>query len=657
MQRLECSPRNDCNSERQAMITLSDVSVHFGAHTLLDHAQATLYPGHKIGLVGANGSGKSTLFSVILGHLSVDTGRVDVPKEWSVAHMAQHIDALDRSALDFVLDGDQAFRQAEHAVALADRQHHDDEIQLAQSIAHSHDALEAAGGYQAPARAARLLAGLGFPAEAFDAPVGSFSGGWRIRLSLAQALMSPSDLLLLDEPTNHLDLETVTWLEGWLKHYSGTLIVISHDRDFLDSVVDTIVHIEHQKLTSYRGDYSQFERQRSERLAQQQAAFDKQQKTRAHMQKFVDRFRAKASKAKAAQSRLKALAKLEAIAPAHIDSPFDFAFADAPKMTDPLVSLDGVRLGYGEHVVIDEIRQNIAPGDRIGLLGLNGAGKSTLVKAIAGQLPPQSGRLHHAKDFEVGYFAQHQIEQLQASQTAIWHIQQLDEAMGVASTEQTIRDFLGGFDFSGDLAKAEIGQYSGGERARLVLALLVRQRPNVLLLDEPTNHLDLDMRHALTVALQSFDGAVIVVSHDRHLLANTVDQFWLVHQATLTRFDGDLDDYRQWLRSGQQPTGDKQHTNLSKKKRRQQTAAARAELKPLENKLKKLSQSLDRLASEIKAMDQTLADPALYHDPDQADAVTGLIEKRAQTQQTLDETEQQWMATAEAIEQAKDGAA
>ena len=635
------------------MITLHDVSVHFGAHTLLNHASATFYPGHKIGLVGANGSGKSTLFSVLLGRLVADTGHVDVPKDWAVAHMAQHIDGLDRSALDFVLDGDQTFRKAEQAVAVADQQTHGSDAELADKIAKSHEALEAAGGYQAPARAARLLAGLGFTPETFDDPVGSFSGGWRIRLSLAQALMSPSDLLLLDEPTNHLDLETVTWLEGWLKHYPGTLIVISHDRDFLDSVVDSIVHIEHRTLTTYRGDYTQFERQRGERLAQQQAAFQKQQKTRAHMQQFVDRFRAKASKAKAAQSRLKALAKLEDIAPAHIDSPFDFAFSKAPKMTDPLVSLDGVELGYGEHTVIDDIRQNIAPGDRIGLLGLNGAGKSTLVKAIAGQLPPQSGRLHHAKDFEVGYFAQHQIEQLEAEHTAIWHIQKLDEAMNAQHSEQAIRNFLGGFDFSGDLAKSQVGQYSGGERARLVLALLVRQQPNVLLLDEPTNHLDLDMRHALTMALQSFDGAVIVVSHDRHLLANTVDQFWLIHQGKVTRFEGDLEDYRQWLRSGQQPAETKDAKASSKKQRRQQTAAARQQLKPLENKLKKLSQSLDQLADELKTLDQTLADPALYHDPDQADAVSALIEKRAQAQRTLDDAEKEWMATADAIDQAK----
>jgi len=644
---------HDDNIKPSVVITLSDVSVNFGEHALLEHANAVVHPGHRIGLVGANGSGKSTLFSLLLGRITADTGQIHVPHHWSVAHMAQHIDALERSALDFVLDGDQTFREAERAVAEADQQSHGDDTQVAAAIAQSHEALEAAGGYQAQARAARLLAGLGFQADAFDAQVGSFSGGWRIRLSLAQALMSPSDLLLLDEPTNHLDLETVTWLEGWLRHYPGTLIVISHDRDFLDSVVDTIIHIEHRQLTTYRGDYTQFERQRGERLAQQQARFEKQQKTRAHMQRFVDRFRAKASKAKAAQSRLKALAKLETIAPAHVDSPFQFQFFDAPSMTDPLIRLDGVRLGYGDHVVIDDIRQNIAPGDRIGLLGLNGAGKSTLIKAIAGQLKPQRGTLHHAKDFKVGYFAQHQIEQLETDQSALCHIQQLDEAMKVPSSEQSIRDFLGGFDFSGEMAKAKVGQYSGGERARLVLALLVRQQPNVLLLDEPTNHLDLAMRHALTVALQSFDGAVIVVSHDRHLLTNTVDQFWLVDQATLAPFDGDLDDYRHWLRARHTTNERQTPLGASKKQRRQHSAALRQQLKPLENKLKNLSQSLDRLGSELKALDETLADPQLYHDPDQADAVSELIEKRSNTQRALERAETDWMETAEAIEAMK----
>lgn len=639
------------------MIKLNQISVRHGAHTLLDSAGATIFPGHKVGLVGANGSGKSSLFAVLRGELATDTGDVDIPKAWALAHMAQYIKALDQSAIDFVLDGDEAFRAAELAVTQAESKTDQSDIDHAMAIASAHEALEAAGGYQAPARAARLLAGLGFGAEQFDAPIASFSGGWRIRLSLAKALMCPSDLLLLDEPTNHLDLETVTWLEGWLKHYPGTLVVISHDRDFLDAVADTIIHIEHLKLHTYKGDYTNFEKQRAERLSQQQSAYVKQQQTMAHMQQFVDRFRAQASKAKAAQSRLKALSRLEAIAPAHLDSPFDFEFATPPKVANPLVHLDDVALGYGEHRVIDSIRISLAPGDRIGLLGLNGAGKSTLIKAIAGELPPLSGRLSHARGLNVGYFAQHQIEQLNELENAIWHIARLDEQMGTKATEQMIRDFLGGFDFSGDLATSASGNYSGGEKARLVLALLVRQKPNLLLLDEPTNHLDLEMRHALTVALQTFEGAVIVVSHDRHLLNNSVDQFWLIHQGHLNVFDGDLNDYRAQIKEHDTSAQPSAGTANSKKQRRQEKANQRNQLKPLQNKLKSLSARIEKLTQLRQAQDDALADSDLYHNPDRADEVAMMIEKRGLTQTELESAETEWMGTAEALESAGGDAA
>ncbi len=631
------------------MIKLSDISVRHGSLSLLESASATLFPGHKVGLVGANGCGKSTLFSVLLGKLGVDRGDVEVPKHWQVAHMAQQISDLEQSAIDFVLDGDQAYRQAEAAIAKAERLT-DGSEEAALAMAKGHEAMEASNGYQAHARAARLLSGLGFSSDDIGAPISSFSGGWRIRLSLARALMCPSDLLLLDEPTNHLDLETVTWLEGWLKHYQGTLVVISHDRDFLDAVVDTIIHIEHHKLNVYKGDYSQFERQRAERLMQQQAAYQKQQQTMAHMQKFIDRFRAKASKAKAAQSRLKALARLETIAPAHFDSPFDFEFAIPPKAANPLVHSDQMALGYGDHQVLSHVSISITPGDRIGLLGLNGAGKSTLIKAIAGELKPQGGRLAHAKGLNVGYFAQHQMEQLKPKETAVWHLAQLDQSMGVDATEQSIRDFLGGFDFSGDMATSTIEHYSGGEKARLVLALLVRQRPNLLLLDEPTNHLDLEMRHALTVALQTFEGAVIVVSHDKHLLTNSVDQFWWVHEGQVSQFDGDLDDYRQLIKKRPSSAEASAGSEHSKKRQRQVKAEQRAQLKPLQNKLKRLTQTMDELGAAIQSMDAKLADPDLYNDPAKADEVATLIKDRQDRQALLESTESDWMETAEALE-------
>jgi len=632
------------------MIKLTNIAVRHGSLALLESSSATIFPGHKVGLVGANGSGKSTLFSVLLGKLAVDQGQVEIPKQWAVAHMAQHIDELKQSAIDFVLDGDIAFRDAEKALVRAQERTSDDSIEDATAISNAHEALEHAGGYQARARAARLLAGLGFEPEQLEATIDSFSGGWRIRLSLARALMCPSDLLLLDEPTNHLDLETVTWLEGWLKHYPGTLVVISHDRDFLDAVVDTIVHIEHHKLHVYKGDYSNFERQRAERLSQQQAAFDKQQKTVAHMRQFIDRFRAKASKAKAAQSRLKALSRLETLAPAHLDSPFDFAFQTPPTVANPLVHATEVGLGYGDHRVLEKISFGIAPGDRIGLLGLNGAGKSTLIKAIAGELEPQQGRLAHARGLKVGYFAQHQIEQLSGQETAIWHVARLDQEMGKAATEQSIRDFLGGFAFSGDMATSNVKTYSGGEKARLVLALLVRQCPNLLLLDEPTNHLDLDMRHALTVALQTYEGAVIVVSHDRHLLNNSVDQFWWIHDGLLEPFDGDLDDYRSHIRIKQSGGDGKESTEGSRKKRRQEKALQRNQLKPLQNKLKRLTQAIEQTTSIIEKMDKMLAEPQLYNDPEKADEVAALMKERQEHQLNLEAQETDWMDTAEKME-------
>ena len=623
------------------MLQLSDLSLRHGPEALLEHASATVFPGHKVGLIGANGSGKTSLFRLLLGELSPDAGDLSLPGDWRIAHMAQEISDLDQPALEFVIDGDRPLRSAEAALAAAEA------CGDGHAIANAHAALADAGAYDAHARAGSLLNGLGFPAEAHLRAVQSFSGGWRIRLSLARALMSPSDLLLLDEPTNHLDRETVVWLEDWLKRYAGTLLLISHDRDFLDQVVDSVVHIEHRQLHQYAGGYSDFERQRAERLAGQQAAWDKQQREIAHIRKFVDRFRAKATKARAAQSRLKALERMEKLAPAHVDSPFDFSFPEPPAAGNPLLHLDQARLGYGSTVVLDQVSLSLLPGDRIGLLGLNGAGKSTLVRALAGELAPQSGRLTVSPKLRIGYFAQHQLEQLDASASALTHLARLTPAV----PEQRLRDFLGGFDFRGDMATGPVGTFSGGEKARLVLAMLVWQAPNLLLLDEPSNHLDLDMRHALTVALQGFEGAVITVSHDRHLLEHTVDDFWLVDRGSVQSFAGDLADYRRWLRdrtrtddgeSGSRPAS-------GRVRQRRDQAERRKQVRPLQNRIDRLTRAIEQTGTELKTIENALADPDLYDGQQQA-RLDELLTRRQRLQDQQEAHEAEWLEAEAALE-------
>lgn len=614
------------------MIQLRDITLRRGSEPLIEQSSLTVYAGSRIGLIGANGAGKSTLFALLRGEITVDGGEVSLPLDWRVAHLAQETPGLSIPAIEHVLDGDTRLRQAEAEVAAAEQS--EDGTRIGYAYAN----LEAAGGYDAQSRASALMHGLGFAAEVQYQPVAAFSGGWRVRLNLARALMSPSDLLLLDEPTNHLDLEAVLWLEQWLKAYQGTLIMIAHDRDFLDAVVTAIVHLEHRKLTRYPGAYSAFERQRAERLAQQQALYERQQRETAHMEAFINRFRAKATKARAAQSRIKALERMEQVAPAHVDSPFSFAFPVPPKAGNPLLLLEDVSLGHGDSAILSGIRQTLAPGDRIGLLGPNGAGKSTLVRGLAGTLEPISGKIQRAAKLKVGYFAQHQLEQLDAQASPVLHL----ERLGRRAEPQQLRDFLGGFGFHGDQAVGPVADFSGGEKARLVLAMLVWQAPNLLLLDEPSNHLDLEMRHALNLALQGFEGAVVVVSHDRYLLETTVADYWLVAGGQVERFDGDLQAYRQWLaRPAERKSGKPRQSGKSK-------SSSEATLRPLQRRVDKAIARLETLDEAIETLDHRLADNTLY-EAAAKEALAELFKESEGLRADRQTAEAEWMAAEEAL--------
>ncbi|MDO9321564.1 MAG: ATP-binding cassette domain-containing protein, partial [Pseudomonas sp.] len=603
------------------------------------------HPGHKVGLIGANGAGKSSLFALLRGELTPDAGNCLVPADWRIAHMRQEVETLERLAVDYVLDGDLRLRQVQRDLAAAEAAH-DGTAQ-----ARLHAELDSADGYSADARARKLLAGLGFSNPQMTQPVGDFSGGWRMRLNLAQALMCPSDLLLLDEPTNHLDLDAIIWLDGLLKCYPGTLLLISHDRDFLDAVVDNIAHLEQQKLTLYRGGYSAFERARAERLAQQQQAFDKQQAQRAHMEKFIARFKAQATKARQAQSRIKALERLEELAPAHVDSPFDFCFREADKISSPLLDLSDARLGYGDKVVLSKVKLQLVPGARIGLLGPNGAGKSTLIKTLAAELEPISGHLQRGENLVVGYFAQHQLDSLDDRASPLLHVQRL----APTEREQVLRDFLGGFDFRGPRADEPVVNFSGGEKARLALALIAWGKPNLLLLDEPTNHLDLDMRLALTMALQDFAGAVLVVSHDRHLLKSTTDEFLLVADGQVQEFDGDLEDYARWLvdfRGRQMPAGSSTEPaadKTDKRAQRQAAAVLRQQLAPHKREAEKLEKALGQLHEQLAVTESKLGDAAVY-EAARKDELRDLLAEQARLKVREGELEESWMEALEHLE-------
>ncbi len=622
------------------MIQLTDVSLRRGTALLLEHAGATLFHGHRIGLIGANGSGKSSLLALLRGELSADTGEVAMPADWRIAHMEQDLGDLDRPALELVLDGDPRFRAAQRDVQRAESRGD------GAAIARAHEDYRQTDGYSAAARAARLLSGLGFGAADQQRPAVEFSGGWRVRLGLARALMCPSDLLMLDEPTNHLDLETVVWLEHWLRGYRGTLLVISHDRDFLDAVIGEVLHIEGRRLHHYRGGYSDFERQRAARLAEQQAAHEQQRQTIARMEQFIDRFRAKATKARAAQSRLKALERMRLVAPVQAANPFRFEFREPEPPGNPLLTLDDAALGYGDDAVLEAVSLQLAPGDRIGLLGANGAGKSTLIRTLAGSLAPLRGERSTGNRLQIGYFAQHQLEQLDPDASPLTHLQRLDPT----AAEQQLRDFLGGFGFTGDRATAPVAPLSGGEKARLVLALLARRAPGLLLLDEPTNHLDLDMRAALALALQDYAGALVVVSHDRHLLATTVDSYWLVADGRVTPFAGDLEDYRRGLESQQQEAPCAPSAGRREQRRRE--AQRRTELRPLRDRAARLAAELDRLGGELTDIETQLADPELYT-PEARPQLQELLRRQGALRQRCENLESDWVDAEEALEAAR----
>jgi ATP-binding cassette subfamily F protein 3 len=629
------------------MLNFKNIAIRRGSRLLFSEASFTIHKGQKIGLTGANGTGKSSLFAMLRGELHADEGEFSMPPNLEVAHVAQETPALDCSAIDYVLDGDRELRALQKKLLEAEQAH--DGLKLAEL----HAALDHVGGYTAQARASRLLNGLGFTTEQETRAVSSFSGGWRMRLNLAQALMCRSDVLLLDEPTNHLDLDAVIYLQDWLVKYPGTLLLISHDRDFLDTITDHIIHIEQNKAEIYTGNYSDFERMRAEKLAQQQTAYEKQQREIAHIQSFVDRFKAQATKARQAQSRIKALERMELIAQAHVDSPFGFSFPPPKKMPNPLIKLEEADIGYGDKVVVHNASLSISPGDRIGLLGPNGAGKSSLIKVLSGQMPALRGKLQNAQDLHIGYFAQHQLEQLRLDESPLWHLQQLDKQ----ALEKDLRNFLGGFDFRGDKVNEPIGPFSGGEKARLVLAILVYQNPNLLLLDEPTNHLDLEMRHALSVALQEYEGALVVVSHDRHLLRSVTDQLLLVAGGKMQPFDGDLDDYKQWL-AEQKKAGDESETssaansNVSKKDQRKQDADRRQRLKPLLDAVKKAEAAVEKYHKQQQELEQQLAEPTIYSEENK-EQLKKLLSQKAQVDNALEQAELDWMTAEENLTQAE----
>ncbi|MFN9154616.1 MAG: ATP-binding cassette domain-containing protein [bacterium] len=666
------------------MIRFQNLALRRGAKLLVSDATVQIAPGEHVGLVGDNGSGKSSLVSLLLGELLPDAGDVFIPAHWRIAHVAQHAPHSERGATEFVIDGDRELRQLEADLEKAEAAHDGHAAGELHAKLADHDA------YTARSRAESLLLGLGFKPAQLDNPVSSFSGGWKMRLALAQTLMSPSDLMLLDEPTNHLDRDAIVWLEEWLARYPGTLVIISHDRDFLDSAINVTLHLDGGTLKRYGGNYSTFEKERAIQLAVQQSAFIKQQAHIAHLESFIARFKAKASKARQAQSRVKALERMTLVAPAHASSPVQFEFYDAGQSPNPMIHMDHVACGYPAGgsdaslrpgpgtgrptVILGSVSLTLIPGQRIGVLGANGQGKTTLVRTLAGELAPLGGELTLGRNLAIGYFAQHEIERLRPDDTPIGHITRLAREINSRAKEGELRTFLGRFDFGGDMAVSKIAPFSGGEKARLALAMIVFRRPNLLLLDEPTNHLDLEMRESLTMALAQFDGTLILVSHDRHLLRSTADEFILVADGKVEPFNGDLDDYRQWLeqrtraaarqaakaqpqaQGASVPAAPPEAAEAAPKAAAAKATAAKThdgrstggQRKPIEREIAKLEQEIERLTTEKARLDALLGDPDLYLPPRQAELAAALA-RSGDIGKRLDLAEADWMARQETL--------
>jgi len=636
------------------MLNFTDVTIRRGPRVLFSDATFGLFRGEKVGITGENGSGKSSLLALVRGDLQADAGTFEMPSNLAIAHVSQELAATDAAAIEFVLDGDAELRAIESLIAEAEA--HDDGLKLGDL----HARYAAVGGYDARSRAGRLMHGLGFTTADESRPVRSFSGGWRVRLNVAQALMCRSDLLLLDEPTNHLDLDAILWLERWLMEYPGTLLLIAHDREFLDRIVNRIVNIEHAKARAYRGNYSAFEEQRASELAEQSALFTRQQREIKHMESFVERFRAQATKARQAQSRLKALERMQRIAPAHVDSPFEFSFAQPLKLPRPLLALENQSAGYDGKAILERVSLTLAPGARVALLGRNGAGKSTYMKLLAGELTALAGTRTEARDLRIGYFAQHQLEQLNVEDSALGNLRRIGAERAAKATEQELRDFLAGFGFRGDRVFEPVEPFSGGEKARLVLALTAYLRPNLMLLDEPTNHLDLEMRQALAVALQDYEGAVVLVSHDRHLLRTVADEFIVVHNGRPMPFDGDLEDYAKWLDEtgadadaaaiAEADVAAPTESAESRKQRKRDEAERRNRLTPLKAKIAQYDADLARLASKSGALQAELAAPEIYA-AGAKDRLKELLAQQALVARETEKVETAWLEASEQLEE------